>query len=255
MLQIIVPLGGQAQRFQERGYTFPKPLIEIGQQSMIELVLRNLAPPTPYRYTFICRKEHLLEFHLGDMLRLLEPGSRIIALERETAGALCSVLLAIDELDLEADLLIANGDQYIAEGLAAFYTACRAEGSDGCLLTFPASHPRWSFVKTAPNGKVTAVAEKRPISKQATAGLYYFRRAGDFVAAAERMLVKGLTTSGQFFVAPVYNEMILEGKQITTSHLEEGTMHSLGTPEDLNAFIEYALPRRTLRELHPTDLA
>src|SRR4051794_34976832 len=59
MLQIIVPLGGAALRFQERGYTFPKPLIEIGNQSMIELVLRNLAPPKPYRYTFICRKEHL----------------------------------------------------------------------------------------------------------------------------------------------------------------------------------------------------
>src|SRR4051812_34794103 len=255
MLQIIVPLAGQAQRFQERGYTFPKPLIEIGNQSMIELVLRNLAPPEPYRYTFICRKDHLVEFHLGEMLRLLEPGSRIIPLERDTAGALCSVLLAIDELDLEADLLIANGDQYIAEGLPAFYAACRKPGSDGCILTFPASHPRWSFVKTAADGRVTAVTEKRPISKQATAGLYYFRRAGDFVAAAERMLIKGLTTSGQFFVAPVYNEMILEGKQITTSHLEEGTMHSLGTPEDLNAFVEYALPRRALRELHPPGLA
>src|SRR3954453_16152070 len=99
MLQIIVPMGGKAARFQERGYTFPKPLIEIGQQSMIELVLENLAPPSPHRYTFICRKEHLTEFYLGDMLQLLEPGSLIIPLERETAGALCSVLLAIDDLD------------------------------------------------------------------------------------------------------------------------------------------------------------
>src|SRR4051794_9348742 len=101
MLQILVPLGGRASRFQERGYTFPKPLIEIGNASMIELVLRNLAPPEPRHYTFICRKEHLVEFYLGDMLQLLEPGCRIIPLERETAGALCSVLLAIDELTLD----------------------------------------------------------------------------------------------------------------------------------------------------------
>ena len=32
MLQIVVPMGGKASRFQERGYTFPKPLIEIGSQ-------------------------------------------------------------------------------------------------------------------------------------------------------------------------------------------------------------------------------
>jgi len=238
MLQIIVPLGGKAARFQERGYTFPKPLIEIGNQSMIELVLRNLAPPPPYRYTFICRKDHLTEFYLGDMLELLKPGSRLIPLERETAGALCSVLLAIDDLDREEELLIANGDQYIAAGLPDFYVACRAPGIDGCILTFSASHPRWSFAKTDEHGRVKAVAEKRPISKQATAGLYYFRRAGDLIDAAERMIVKGLTTAGQFFVAPVYNELILDGKAITAFHLPDNSMHSLGTPEDLAWFTD-----------------
>lgn len=243
-LQIIVPLGGRATRFQERGYTFPKPLIEIGQQSMIELVLKNLQPPTPHRYTFICRKEHVAEFYLGDMLELLEPGSRVIALERETGGALCSVMLAIDELDLEQELLIANGDQYIEGGLGSFYEACRAPDLDGCILTFTASHPRWSFAKTDATGRVTAVAEKRPISKRATAGLYYFRRAGDFIRAAERMIVKGLTTSGQFFVAPVYNELLLAGQTIGSFHLPENAMHSLGTPEDVTGFIEYHLAAR-----------
>src|SRR3954470_10486897 len=130
MLQILVPLAGSAARFQERGYTFPKPLIEIGNQSMIELVLQNLAPPAPHRYTFICRKEHVTNFYLGDMLELLEPGSRIIPLERETAGALCSVLLAIDDLGRDDELLIANGDQFISAGLPEFYEACRAPGVD-----------------------------------------------------------------------------------------------------------------------------
>ena len=51
------------------------------------------------------------------------------------------------------------------------------------------------------------------------------------------MLVKGLTTGGQFFVAPVYNELLLEGKRIATHHLADGTMQSLGTPEDLERFL------------------
>ena len=52
------------------------------------------------------------------------------------------------------------------------------------------------------------------------------------------MIVKGLTTSGQFFVCPVYNELILAGKKITTHHLPDGAMHSLGTPEDVELFLK-----------------
>jgi NDP-sugar pyrophosphorylase family protein len=239
MLQIIIPLAGKAARFQEKGHTFPKPLFEIGNCSMIELVLGNLAPPPPVQYTFICRKEHLSQFYLGDMLQLLAPGSRVISLENETAGALCSVLLAVDQLQLDEEIMVANGDQFITTSLDPFYAACRQPGIDGCILTFTATHPRWSFAKTDPQGNVVAVAEKRPISKQATAGLYYFRRARDLIEASERMILKGLTTSGQFFVCPVYNEMILAGKKIRTHHLPEGTMHSLGTPEDLDVFMKY----------------
>jgi len=238
MLQVIIPMGGRATRFQERGYTFPKPLIEIGNQSMIELVIRNLAPPADSQFTFICRKEYLSEFYLGDMLRLLVPDCRILPLERETAGALCSVLLAIDEIDPEGELLVANGDQFFSTSLDPFYEACRKPDVDGCILTFTATHPRWSFARTDASGRVISVAEKRPISKQATAGLYYFRRAADFLAASEKMIVKGLTTAGQFFVCPVYNELILAGKRITTHHLPDGSMNSLGTPEDLENFLQ-----------------
>jgi NDP-sugar pyrophosphorylase family protein len=238
MLQVIVPMAGKAARFHDRGYTFPKPLLEIGNRSLIELVLENVAPPPPARFTFVCRKEHVTQFYLGDMLRLLAPHCRVLSLENETAGALCSVLLALDQISPDDEVLVANGDQFIAVDLGAFYAAARKPEVDGCILTFTATHPRWSFAKTDERGRVMAVAEKRPISKQATAGLYYFRRAGDLLLAAEKMILKGLTTSGQFFVCPVYNELILLGKNITTHHLPEGAMHSLGTPEDYELFLK-----------------
>jgi NDP-sugar pyrophosphorylase family protein len=238
MLHIVIPMAGKATRFQERGYTFPKPLLEIGNQSMIELVLKNLAPPAPARFTFVCRKEHVTQFYLGDMLRLIAPDSRVLSLENETAGALCSVLLAMDQIPPDDEVLVANGDQYIAGGLESFYAACRQRGIDGCILTFTATHPRWSFAKTNEQGNVIAVAEKRPISKQATAGLYYFRRAQDLFESSEKMILKGLSTSGQFYVCPVYNELILTGKRIVTHHLPDGAMHSLGTPEDFELFLK-----------------
>ena len=236
-MQVIIPLAGRGARFEEKGYTFPKPLIEIGNRSMIEMVLENMQLPADAQITFICRAEHVAKFHLDDVLRLLAPGCRVISLQNETGGALCSVLIGIDQLVAEDEVLIANGDQLFATSLAPFYEECRRPGVDGCILTFSATHPRWSFAKTDPEGRVIAVAEKRPISRQATAGFYYFRRAADLVAGAEHMILKGLRTADQFFVCPVYNELILAGKNIRTWHLPDNTMQSLGTPEDLEHFI------------------
>lgn len=236
MLQVVMPMAGRAKAFADKGYTFPKPLIELDHRSMIETVLDNLDVPQPTQFHFVCRKEHLQQFYLGDVLRMLVPGARIIAAETETAGALCTVLLAADMLDADDELLIANGDQIIHASLAPFYASCREPGVDGCILTFNAVHPRWSYARTGPDGRVTEVAEKRPISRQATAGIYYFRRAGYFLRAAESLLLKGLRTREQFFVCPVYNELLLEGKVITTSHLPDGAMNSLGTPEDVELF-------------------
>ena len=238
MLQIVCPIAGQANRFQQRGYTFPKPLIEIAGRSLIEIVLSSLDVPADHRYVFICRKEHLSQYFLDDVLRLLCGECEVFASPGETDGALCTALLAIDHIDPDEELLIVNGDQYIAESVAPFYERCRGDGVDGCILTFTAAHPRWSFVRTAKDdsGRVMEVAEKRPISRQATAGLYYFRRAGDFFDAAERMVLKGIRTAGQFFICPVYNEMILEGKSIVCHHLSDGAMFSLGTPEDVDTF-------------------
>jgi hypothetical protein len=39
---------------------------------------------------------------------------------------------------------------------------------DGTIMTFKATHPKWSFAKLDENGNVEEVAEKKPISDIAT---------------------------------------------------------------------------------------
>ena len=106
---------------------------------------------------------------------------------------------------------------------------------DGAIMTFPNTHPRWSYASLE-DGLVVAVAEKQPISRNATAGLYYFRRGVDFVRGAERMLFKNASFSGEFYVAPVYNELILAGKRIGVFPIDAAQMHGLGTPEEVERF-------------------
>lgn len=235
MIRIVVPMGGEGRQFVERGYTFPKPLVEIAGEPLIEIVVKNLTPSCAHQFVFVCKQDHVQNYALGDVLALVAPGCRIVTMMKPTAGALCSVLLGMEHLNHEDELLIANADQWIDTPIDSFLAVARASQWDGAIMTFPNTHPRWSYARVE-DGLVVQVAEKQPISRNATAGLYYFRHGVDFVRGAERMLYKNASFSGEFYVAPVYNELILAGKRVGLFPIEASQMHGLGTPEEVERF-------------------
>ena len=106
-------------------------------------------------------------------------------------------------------------------------------------MTFPANHPKWSYARVDPAGLVREVAEKQPISKHATTGVYLFRRGRDFVRAARRMVERDFRVQGEFYTAPVYNDLIAEGARVGIYEIapEGEGMFGMGTPEDLEAFL------------------
>jgi len=242
MLRIVVPMGGEGRQFFEHGYTFPKPLIEIDGRSMIELVVENLTPSVPHQFIFVCRKEHLADYALTDVLHLLSPSCRVVSMHGTTAGALCSVLLGIEEDCHDDELLIANADQVVQMSIDEFIQDARNRNADGAIVTFPSTHPKWSYVRIEDN-MVVAAAEKRPISPNATAGLYYFKRIDSFVKAAESMILKNAALRREFFVCPVYNELVLSGQRIVVHPLQRSDMHSLGTPEDVERYAAFLAQR------------
>lgn len=235
MIHIVVPMNGEGRQFSERGYTFPKPLVEVAGRPLIEIVVRNLTPAEPHRFVFVCRREHVDAFALGDVLGLVAPGCSVVTTMKPTAGALCSVLLGLEYLPQDGELLIANADQCIDLPIDRFLAGARNGAWDGYVMTFPNTHPRWSYVRLE-GDQVVAVAEKQPISRHATAGLYYFRRGADFVNGAERMLLKNAAVNGEFYVAPVYNELILQHRRVGIFPIDAAQMHGLGTPEEVEQF-------------------
>jgi hypothetical protein len=76
----------------------------------------------------------------------------------------------------------------------------------------------------------------KKISDIATAGVYFWRRGSDYVRYAELMIEKNIRTNGEFYVCPVFNQAIEDNKTIRVKDIEK--MWGLGTPEDLNYFIE-----------------
>ena len=233
-MNVLIPMAGAGSRFAQAGYTFPKPLIEVHGKPMIQVVVENLNIDAHYIY--IVQKEHYDKYNLKQLLNLITPDCDIIQVDGITEGAACTTLLAKELIDNDRPLLISNSDQFVEWNSNEALYAFTADGIDGGLVTFTATHPKWSFAKLDDNGFVSEVAEKSPISNIATVGIYFWKKGSDYVKYANRMIAKNIRVNNEFYVAPVFNEAIADGKKFRVKHIDG--MWGLGTPEDLNYYLE-----------------
>jgi len=233
-MQIVIPMAGKGQRFANQGFSKPKPLIEINGNPMIQVVIENLNMDA--QYTFICQKEHCEKYSLENFLESIKPNCNIIKIDEITDGPASTVLLAKKFINNDDELIIANSDQFVEWNSDNFISDLHSKNADGGILTFEASDKKWSFAKVDDKGFVTEVAEKKPISNIATVGIYYYKKGRFFVDSAELMIEKNIRTNNEFYVAPTYNEMILQKKKICTYNVPK--MYGLGTPEDLRLYLE-----------------
>lgn len=233
-MNVLIPMAGAGSRFAAAGYTFPKPLIEVNGKPMIQVVAENLNVDAHFIY--IVQKEHYDKYNLKQLLNLISPGCDIVQVNSLTEGAACTTLLAKELINNDEPLLMANSDQYVEWNSNECLYAFTADGVDGGIVTFRATHPKWSFAKLGDDGFVTEVAEKNPISNIATVGIYYWKKGSDYVKYAEQMIEKNIRTNGEFYVCPVFNEAIGDGKKIRVKDIPK--MWGIGTPEDLNYFLE-----------------
>ena len=234
-MNILIPMAGAGKRFSDAGYIFPKPIIEIQNKPMIQWVVDSLKINA--NYIFIVQKEHQKKFNIKSVLKILKPNCKVIELDEVTEGAACTTLLAKKYINNNKPLIIANSDQFIKWNSSKSLYKFNSKKYDGAILTFNAIHPKWSYAKCDSNNLVSEVAEKKVISKNATVGVYFWRKGSEYVKYAENMINKNIRVNNEFYVCPVFNEAIKDKKRIFIEPVDE--MHGLGTPEDLNNFIQY----------------
>jgi dTDP-glucose pyrophosphorylase len=238
MINILIPLSGSSKFFNAEEYFYPKMLIEIMGKPMIQLAIENLQTiQQDLQFIFIVKKHDCIKFHLDDTLRLLTDGKcKIIVLDRETKGAACSALMAIEAINDTNPLVIANFDQVIDDSLVGiFEELSRSDGDAGCLV-FNTTHPRWSFVLLDENDYVLETAEKRPLSRNAIAGFYYYKQGKDFVQAAQSMILKSCSNSEVFYISSTFNELILKDKKIKALRIPNEKYHSFYTPQKIEEY-------------------
>lgn len=232
-LNVVIPMAGAGSRFSNAGYKFPKPLIEVKGKPMIQLVVENLNIKA--NYIFIVQKEHYEQYNLKYMLNLLVPGCKIVIVDGITQGAAETVLKAKEFIDNDNRLLIVNSDQWVEWNSNEVMYGFATDNIDGGIVTFTSIHPKYSYTELGLDGFATRVVEKQVISDSATVGFYYWSKGSDFVKYSKQMIEKNHRSLGEFYIAPVYQEAIDDGKKIRTRKIEH--FWSLGTPEDLDNYL------------------
>jgi HAD superfamily hydrolase (TIGR01509 family) len=232
-MNVLIPMAGAGSRFAQAGYTFPKPLIEVDGKPMIQVVVENLNVDA--HFIFLVQKEHYEKYNLKQLLNLIAPGCDIVQVDGITEGAACTTLLAKEFINNDEPLMMANSDQFVEWNSNECLYGFTADEVDGGIVTFKSTHPKWSFAKLDEDGFVAEVAEKNPISDNATVGIYYWKHGKDYVTYAEQMIDKNIRVNNEFYVCPVFNEAIQDDKKIKIKQIDK--MWGLGTPEDLTFFL------------------
>ena len=233
---ILIPMAGRGSRFEEQGYTDKKPFIDVNGKPMIHRVIENLGMEFDKEYMFIliCLQEDFDKYDFTEFEKVIGHNSYdVVILDDVTEGAAQTVLTAKHLINDDTPLMTMNSDQLVEWDVVDLFEDCKR--FDALIPCFYGEGNAWSYARTLDNGYVQEVAEKKQISNNATAGYYYWKKGSDFVKYAEQMIKDNSRTNGEFYVAPVYNWAVRDGKKVGIYMVDR--LYSLGTPEDLQEYL------------------
>jgi len=237
-INIVIPAAGRGSRFSDGSWKKPKPFIDVNGRPMLESVIENISPAESHTYLLLNDK-HMRE-NIDGILSLDALTQEIIEVSGVTEGTACTVLLAHERINNSTPLMIANSDQIVDFDINDYIDDCFNRELDGSILVFKDrfKDPKWSFARVDAAGLVVEVAEKKAISDLATVGIYLFSDGSKFIDAAQKMISANDRVNNEFYTCPVYNYMIKQGARIGVYEIEAKSMHGIGTPEDLNAYLK-----------------
>lgn len=244
-MNIIIPIAGANKISNETEYI--KSLQEVERKTILQYVFESLQSVETDHFVVVLKRADATKYHLDNIARLLRPGAEIVIAENETMGAACTCMLAVDKLDMEDPLLITGSDQILLVPPEQILADFQANDYDGGVAIFDDVHPRWSYVRLDENDFVVEAAEKRPISRNAVAGFYYFKKARYFFDAAQEMIRKNANVDGNFFICPTFNEMILKQQTIGIYRIEKAQYYNFSHPSGIEAYKAYLATEKDRR--------
>ena len=234
---LLIPLAGKGNRMLEGGYTFPKPMIMVGNKAILDYGLDSI-DYSNCNLIFVVRKDHVCNFSIDVWLKNKYGNDiQIVITEKDTKGSVSSCLLAKKFINNNTPLIVFCPDVYFEP---VFVPTNNLFENEGHILTFKSNSSNYSYVCLNKDGFVDHTAEKIVISENASVGVYCFKNGKSFVNISELAQREGLDTKNEFYICPLYNLLVAAGGKITTESVD--TMYIMGTPEELEFFEKVIFP-------------
>ncbi len=237
-MNIIITMAGLGTRFRKAGYQIPKYMIEARGKTLFEWSMDSLIGYNEHvsKYVFVVRREdQAVDFIRDQSRRYGIQQVQIIEIDHMTDGQATTCMLAIPHCEPKESVMIYNIDTYVEPWEMKYEDI----SGDGHIPCFHAEGEHWSFVRLDADGKVTEVREKVRISDNCTLGAYYFSSAELYQRLYEEYYADdSRMEKNEKYIAPLYNYMIEKGLSVTISLVDGRKVHVLGTPEELQEFLE-----------------
>lgn len=239
-IDIVITMGGLGSRFRKMGYSVPKYMIEAKGKTLFEWSMISLEgyKDDAAQYIFIAMRDDAndVEGFIREKCSGMGFGNyHVIMLDYLTDGQATTAMMAQKYWNRDHALLIYNIDTYVEAG----EMNSKELRGDGFIPCFQAEGDHWSFVRLDDNGRVVEIKEKKRISNYCTLGAYYFRTCGLYKTLYEEYYggTRDLV-NGEKYVAPLYDYLLSKNGEIYISDISPEKVHVLGTPEELQVFLE-----------------
>ena len=234
-MNVIFLIGGR--NTEESIASYPVYLSEVHNHLILESQIYYVQKISPDRIIFCFKKEDIENYHVDFIAQELVDNAQIVPVYGQTKGSICTALLASKYIDNDEELFLFSIDDCVDEELSDILKHFRNKESDAGVVSFRSVHPRYSFVKVDDEGSVCEFSEKRPISQQALASIYYFRQGSEFVRCAKEVIRKDSPLNGNFYLSQTMNEMVLSQKKITVHYIDSNAFHPMKTELQLARYI------------------
>lgn len=235
---IIIPMAGLSSRFFKAGYTKPKYMLEAHGKTLFEHSVESFKEYfEEERFLFIVRNEFDTPNFIKRKIQTLGITKfDIVILKEETRGQAETVMFGLKEVAYDGPITIFNIDTFRPSFI---YPKIENLG-DGYLEVFQGVGDNWSFVKplNKDSTQVTLTTEKNPISNLCCTGLYHFSNKNDYLDAFNDYLNKPEKEweKAELYVAPLYNYLINNGRDIHYNLINISDVVFCGIPEEYLEF-------------------
>jgi len=244
---LILPMAGAGSRFAVKGYSNPKPLLDVSSDYMIVQAVNCL--PNTSEKVFICLQYHIDSYDIKNILENKYNNCKVFSIDEITQGQACTSEIGINKsnMDLNKSILISACDNGVYYDIKKYQKLVDDQSIDIIVWSFrnnPTSRNNpnmYAWLEVDEDDYVKSVSCKKfdenkhhLKTSHVIIGTMFFRKAEYFINGLNENYKNNIRTNNEFYVDDVINQNIKMGLKVKV--FEVDNYICWGTPDDYETY-------------------